>query len=122
MLAPIQVRAVEAINDPVELERASTLSAITFSWLVRSITPPNIIATMNETDVFPNEAADVAMQAIKEGLARVEMTREEAFAKTDADIKHARATVKTLLDEGLIKEPPQEMLQVALEWALKQVS
>ncbi|MCP4398560.1 MAG: NADP-dependent malic enzyme [bacterium] len=88
----------------------------------RGIAPDNIIATMDETGVFPHEAADVAMQAIKEGLARIEMTREEAFAKADADIKHARATVKTLLDEGFIKQPPQEMLQEALEWAIEQVS
>ena len=77
---------------------------------------------MDETEVFPNEAADVAMQAIQDGLARVTMTREEAFAKTAADIKYARATVKALADEGLIRQPPQEMLQDALEWAIKQVS
>jgi len=35
---------------------------------------------MNETGFFPYEAADVAMQAIKDGVARVKMTREEAFA------------------------------------------
>jgi len=39
----------------------------------RGITPDNIIATMEETDVFAQEAADVAMQAIKEGVARVNL-------------------------------------------------
>ncbi|PID58134.1 malate dehydrogenase [candidate division KSB3 bacterium] len=87
----------------------------------RGISPDNIIATMDETGVFPNEAADVAMQAVQEGLARVNMTHEEAFAKADADITYARSTVNTLLHEGFIKQPPQDMLQEALEWALKQV-
>lgn len=77
---------------------------------------------MEEAGVFPYEAADVAMQAIKEGLARVEMTREEAFAKAESDINQARATVKMLIDEGFIKQPPQEMLQEALEWAINEVS
>jgi malate dehydrogenase (oxaloacetate-decarboxylating) len=87
----------------------------------RGITPSNIIATMDETGVFPHEAADVAMQAIKEGLARKEMTRDDAYAKAEADIAEARSTVKLLVDEDYIKQPPQAMLQEALNWALKQV-
>ena len=113
----LMVRA-RKVSDEMAIVAAKSLAGFAEK---RGISPDNIIATMNETGVFPHEAADVAMQAIKEGLARVEMTREEAFAKADADIQHARATVKTLLDEGFIKQPPQEMLQEALQWALKQV-
>ena len=113
----LMVRA-RKVSDEMAIVAAKSLAGFAEN---RGISPDNIIATMDETGVFPHEAADVAMQAIKEGLARVEMTREEAFAKADADIQQARATVKTLLDEGFIKEPPQEMLQAALEWAMKQV-
>lgn len=88
----------------------------------RGIQPDNIIATMDEAGVFPHEAADVAMQAIKEGLARVEMSREGAFAKAEDDITHARELVKLLIDEHFIKQPPQEMLQEALEWTIREVS
>jgi len=88
----------------------------------RGIDSNNIIATMDETGVFPHEAADVAMQAIKEGLARIEMSRESAFAKAEADIQHARELVDLLIDEHFIKRPPQEMLQDALEWAVREVS
>ncbi|PIE33197.1 malate dehydrogenase [candidate division KSB3 bacterium] len=114
----LMVRA-RKVSDEMTIVAAKSLASFAEN---RGIDPENIIATMDETGVFPHEAADVAMQAIKEGLARVGMTREEAFAKADADIKYARATVKTLLDEGFIKEPPQEMLQESLEWALSQVS
>lgn len=107
------------VSDEMAIAAAKSLAGFAEK---RGITPDNIISTMDETEVFPNEAADVAMQAIQDGLARVTMTREEAFAKTAADIKHARATVKALLDEGLIQQPPKEMLQDALEWAIKQVS
>ncbi len=107
------------VSDAMAIVAAKSLAGFAEK---RGITPDNIIATMDETGVFPHEAADVAMQAIREGLARVKMTREEAFAKADADIKHARATVNALMDKGFIEQPPQQMLQEALEWALKQVS
>ena len=87
----------------------------------RGITPDNIIANMEETDVFPNEAADVAVQAAKDGLARVEISREEVYKQAEADIKHSRETVKMMMDEGFIKPPPQEMFDQALDWAVSQV-
>jgi malate dehydrogenase (oxaloacetate-decarboxylating) len=57
---------------------------------------------MDETEVFPAEAADVAMQAIKDGVARKEMTWQEAFDQAKADIEHARKTTHFLVDHGLI--------------------
>ena len=112
------VRA-KKVSDEMAIAAANSLASFAEQ---RGINPENIIATMDETGVFPNEAADVAMQAIKEGLARVEMTREEAFAKADADIKQARELTHSLIEQGYIKQPPQEMLQEALDWALKEVS
>jgi malate dehydrogenase (oxaloacetate-decarboxylating) len=88
----------------------------------RGINPENIIATMDEPGVFPHEAADVAMQAIQEGLARVTLSREAAYAKAEADIQQARALVDHLMEQGMIARPPQAMLQEALEWAVRQVS
>jgi malate dehydrogenase (oxaloacetate-decarboxylating) len=87
----------------------------------RGINPENIVPTMSEAGVFPEEAADVAMQAIADGVARVIITREQAFAKADADIKEARAMTQCLVDNKYIKQPPQEMLQEAIDWAIKQV-
>lgn len=87
----------------------------------RGIDPNNIVPTMNETGVFPEEAADVAMQAITDGVARVNITWEEAYAKADADIKEARAMTQCLVDNKYIKQPPQEMLNAALNWAVEQV-
>jgi malate dehydrogenase (oxaloacetate-decarboxylating) len=88
----------------------------------RGIDPENIVPTMDEASVFPQEAADVAMQAIKDGVARITLTAEEAFSKAATDIQAARDMAKHMVDYGFIKEPPQEMLEKALEWAVKQVS
>ncbi|MEI6696775.1 MAG: NADP-dependent malic enzyme [Bacteroidota bacterium] len=87
----------------------------------RGIDIENIVPTMSEAEVFPQEAADVAMQAIKDGVARVIITREEAFNKAKSDIEYSRNMVDKLTHEGFIKEPPQEMLEESLAWAIGQV-
>ena len=69
----------------------------------RGINPENIVPNMEEAGVFPEEAADVAMQAIKDGVARVQMTREQAFAKAKADIDYSRSLTKSLTENGFIR-------------------
>jgi len=88
----------------------------------RGIHTENIVPNMNEASVFPEEAADVAMQAIKDGVARIEISREEAFNKAAADIKYSRDMTQKLVEEGFIAPPPEDMLQDALNWAVQQVS
>ncbi len=86
----------------------------------RGITPDNIVPTMEETEVFPKEAADVAMQAIEDGVARHNLTWQEAYDLAKEGIENARNSTHMLLENDLIKSPPPEMLEEALEWTLKQ--
>ena len=87
----------------------------------RGIDPENIVPTMSEAGVFAVEAADVAMQAIKDGVARIEMTWDEAFQKAKADIDYSRGMTKCVMDNGFIDTPPDDMLQNAIQWAIDQV-
>ena len=87
----------------------------------RGISPYNIIATMEETEVFAVEAADVAMEAIKEGVARLNLSRDEAYKRAKADIEAARTITADLVKLGHIKEPPVELLEKALEEAIAAV-
>jgi malate dehydrogenase (oxaloacetate-decarboxylating) len=87
----------------------------------RGIAPDNIIATMEETDVFAQEAADVAQQAVKEGVARINLSWDEVYNRAKADIAAARALVEDMKKLGHIKEPPAEMLEAALEKAVAEV-
>jgi malate dehydrogenase (oxaloacetate-decarboxylating) len=87
----------------------------------RGITPDSIVATMEETDVFAQEAADVAMQAIEEGVARIKLSRDEVYNRAKADIAASRALVEDMKKLGHIKEPPEELLTEALEKAIKAV-
>jgi malate dehydrogenase (oxaloacetate-decarboxylating) len=88
----------------------------------RGINIDNIVPTMEEADVFPVEAADVAMQAIEDGVARVIITREKAYEIAKKDIENSRNLVHHITNNGFIKEPPAEMLESALKWAIEQVS
>jgi malate dehydrogenase (oxaloacetate-decarboxylating) len=88
----------------------------------RGITPDNIIATMEETDVFAVEAADVAMQAISEGVARVKLGWQDVHDRAAADIKTSRAIIHDMMKAGHIKEPPEALLKAALDAALAAVA
>ena len=112
------VRA-RGISDAMAITAARSLASFAEK---RGITPDNIIARMDEADVFAQEAADVAMQAIKEGQARVVLTREEVFNKAAEDITQTRALIHKLIELEFIKQPPQAMLQEALDWAIEMVN
>lgn len=87
----------------------------------RGINPENIVPTMDEADVFPVEAADVAMQAIKDGVARYQMTWDKAYSQAKKGIDYSRSFAHKMQDEGFINNPPQEMLTEALEWTIKAI-
>lgn len=84
----------------------------------KGISSENIVVTMEDTDVFAQEAADVAMKAIEEGVARVSLTWQEVYDRAKADITSSREATRMLMDNGFIKEPPQDMLDSALASAI----
>ena len=84
----------------------------------RGISPDDIIAKMTETEVFAQEAADVAIQAIKEGVARIELSWDEVYAQAKADIEQAQTMVADMQKLGHIQAPPAELLEQALAEAI----
>ncbi len=87
----------------------------------KGIDVDHIMPTMDDVAVFSEEAADVAEQAVKEGVARINLSRQEVLERARHDIDESRATVKALIDAGLIKQPPEKLVQDAFEWACGQV-
>jgi malate dehydrogenase (oxaloacetate-decarboxylating) len=87
----------------------------------RGINTEDIIPRMDEEGVFAEEAADVAMQAIKDGVAHMTMSRDKILAIATEDIRNARETTHKLTELGLIKPPDIKMLQEAMDWAVGQV-
>jgi len=87
----------------------------------KGISPDNIMPKMDDTEVFAYEAADVAMEAIKNGVARVEMTWDEVFNRTMEDIKQTRGTIDMMMKNNFIPEPDTQMLEDALKIAIDKV-
>jgi malate dehydrogenase (oxaloacetate-decarboxylating) len=87
----------------------------------RGITPDNIMPKMDETEMFAHEAADVAMEAIKNGVARVNLTWDEVYNRTMEDINQTRDTIDMMMKKDFIKEPDIKMLEDALQIAINEV-
>ncbi len=113
----LMVRA-RKITDNMAIAAAESLAKYAEK---RGIDTENIIPKMDEAAVFPVEAADVAMQAIKDGVARVQMTWQEAFDMAKKDIEYSRDLTNHLMKEGYIEEVPQNLLDEALQKAINAV-
>ncbi len=85
----VMVKASEAIADYIE-----------------DPTPERIVPTMEDLDMFPQVAAEVAYQSVQEGLARVSNSRKGFYSEAKEIIEETRSSYSALLDKGYIKEVP----------------
>jgi malate dehydrogenase (oxaloacetate-decarboxylating) len=76
----------------------------------RGLDVDHIMPTMDDVDVFPREAADVAAQAIQEGVARQDITPDEVFRQAERDIKENREIAQMLMESEKIPTPPKSMI------------
>jgi len=113
----LMVRA-RKITDEMAIAAANALARFAEK---RGITPEDIIPKMDEPDVFAFEAAEVAMQAIRDGVARKMIDWDSAFQKAKIDIEYSRNMTQRLMESGFITEPPRDMLDEALNWAVSEV-
>jgi len=87
----------------------------------RGINTENIMPNMLEWELFPKVAADVAMQAIKEGVALKKLTWKQVYETAEADIKQAQELTKLLLEKGYIKQIEESMIRKVLQETIKVV-
>ncbi|MEW6239541.1 MAG: NAD(P)-dependent malic enzyme [Chloroflexota bacterium] len=66
----------------------------------------HILPNMDDWEVFPREAAAVAMKAVEQGLARIPVTYEQEFENATRIIKRSRQLTQTMMEDGFIAEPP----------------
>jgi malic enzyme len=62
---------------------------------------------MSESEVVPREAVAVGQMAIKQGLARIKLTPEQAFETATKIITRAREETIWRMKEGFIPEAPE---------------
>ena len=74
----------------------------------RGIDEENIVPTMDEWQVFPREAVAVALMAQQQGVARLQLSREELLSKAESTICQAREMVQFLMDKEIIPPVPEK--------------
>lgn len=104
-----------------EMAIAASYSVANFAQK-KGLSPDYIMPTMEETEVFATEAADVAMKAIENGVARIELDWQTVYDTALKDILEARAAMDVLMKNNFIKEPDQEFLGESVKLAIAAVS
>jgi len=79
-----------------------------------------IMPTMDEVDVYPREAAAVAMKAIEQGVALIkDVTFEQEYQTAKAIIARARGQVQDAMAIGYITMPPGSRAPKPTKMAMK---
>jgi len=95
----LDVRA-STITDTMCLAAATALAEMAEK---KGLTAEYILPTMDEWEVYPREAAAVAVQAVKEGIARTPLTYEEELKNAEEIIRRSRGLTTHMMEEGFIK-------------------
>jgi len=98
----LDVRAT-TITDPMCTAAALALAGMAEE---KGLRPDYILPNMDDWEVFPREAAAVAVKAIEEGVARKKMTYEEELKNAEEIIGRSRRLTKSMMDNGFIAEAP----------------
>jgi malate dehydrogenase (oxaloacetate-decarboxylating) len=61
---------------------------------------------MDDWEVFPREAAAVAVKAQEQGLARIQTTYEEEFKNATDIIRRSRNLTQMMMKDGFISVAP----------------
>jgi malate dehydrogenase (oxaloacetate-decarboxylating) len=68
----------------------------------------HILPTMDDWEVFPREAAAVAIKAQEQGVARLELSYDELYDHAHQIIQRSRDMTHRLMEEGFIAAAPEE--------------
>jgi malate dehydrogenase (oxaloacetate-decarboxylating) len=68
----------------------------------------HILPDMDDWEVFPREAAAVAMKAVEQDLAALPTTYEAEFENAKSIIKRSRDLTKMMMEQNFILEPPPD--------------
>jgi malate dehydrogenase (oxaloacetate-decarboxylating) len=113
----LMVRA-RKITDEMAITAAYSMANFAMK---KGLNPDYIMPTMEETEVFAQEAADVATQAVKQGVARIQLTHQQVYDTTLREIKEARDTLNLLMKENFVKKPDMALIETAVKKAVDAV-
>ena len=87
----------------------------------RGISPEDIVPKMTESEVFPVVAAEVGMQAIKEGHARLILPKDLIYQQAKQDIDQSQQLIHLLMKENIIKQVDQDIISSTLQEAIGEI-
>lgn len=96
----LDVRA-KTITDEMAIAASEELARLAEE---KGLSPEYIVPNMDEWEVFPREAAAVAMKAIDQKIAHLSTTYQEEFDRAAAIIKASRELTQMMMREGFIPE------------------
>jgi malate dehydrogenase (oxaloacetate-decarboxylating) len=73
-----------------------------------SLNEEQILPTMDDWEVFPREAAAVAMKAQEQGVAKLKLSEEELYKHAHHIIKRSRDLTHTMMDDKFIAPAPED--------------
>jgi len=115
----LDVRA-KTITDEMCIAAALELARVAED---KGLSPDYIMPTMDDWEVFPREAAAVAMKAIEQGIAeRTDITFEQEVQEAAAIIARARGLVQDQMALGYIAMPPGTHPPTPTKAAMKAVA
>jgi malate dehydrogenase (oxaloacetate-decarboxylating) len=100
----LDVRA-STITDEMAIAAATALAEMAEE---KGLADDHILPRMDDWDVFPREAAAVAVKAVEQGIARRETTYEAEYERASGIIRTAREMTQMLMKEGFIPEAADE--------------
>lgn len=107
-----------AVTDRMAIAAALALAR---AQKARGLDPEHILPSMDDPEIYPREAAEVAAQAAADGVARRSMPPDEVFRRTARDIRTNRDIVQLLMESGHIPPPPRDMMDKVLAETLAEV-
>ncbi len=100
----LDVRAT-TITDEMAIAAAEELARCAEE---KGLDAEHILPTMDDWEVFPREAAAVAMKAQEQGVARLTLSYDEALNKARQIIQQAQEMTRFLMEKDLIPPVPAE--------------
>ncbi|MCZ7540662.1 MAG: NADP-dependent malic enzyme [Anaerolineae bacterium] len=100
----LDVRA-RTITDEMAIAASETLAHMAEE---KGLSPDHLLPTMDEWEIFPREAAAVAVKAVEQGVARLTTTYDEEYERASEMIRQAREMTHLLMREGFIVEGPED--------------
>jgi malate dehydrogenase (oxaloacetate-decarboxylating) len=115
----LDVRA-KTITDEMCIAAAVELAKVAED---KGLSADYIMPTMDDWEVFPREAAAVAMKAVEQGIAlRTDITFEQEVAEATAIIGRARGLVQDAMALGYIAMPEGSRAPAPTKMAMKAVA